>query len=176
MQVASHAQKYFKHLKSVPKAKRRETILDIISAYAEATGTTDVVLSTKNERTLPQESINAEQTITVAEGDSAGHGSQVVSSTNYESIVASIMHHCWEYDRSCWGRFFWPESYVIMSTYSTHHLALMTCSWSRRMLTKLGFVLMLQHLYYPVNNHVLLLAVDLTVIVGSVNTPLLDLH
>ncbi|KAF3633021.1 hypothetical protein FXO38_25810 [Capsicum annuum] len=73
--VASHAQKYFKHLKSVPKAKRRETILDIISAYAEATGTTDVVLSTKNERTLPQESINAEQTITVAEGHSAGHGS-----------------------------------------------------------------------------------------------------
>ncbi|PHT71899.1 hypothetical protein T459_22684 [Capsicum annuum] len=75
--VASHAQKYFKHLKSVPKAKRRETILDIISAYAEATGTTDVVLSTKNERTLPQESINAEQTITVAEGDSAGYGSLV---------------------------------------------------------------------------------------------------
>ncbi|PHT24838.1 hypothetical protein CQW23_34573 [Capsicum baccatum] len=75
--VASHTQKYFKHLKSVPKVKRRETILDINSADAEASGTSQVVLSTKNERTLPQESINAEQTITVAEGESAGHGSLV---------------------------------------------------------------------------------------------------
>ncbi|PHT24942.1 hypothetical protein CQW23_32185 [Capsicum baccatum] len=75
--VTSHAQKYFKHLKSVPNVKRRETILDIISADAEAAGTSQVVLSTKNERTLPQESINAEQTITVAEGESAGHGSLV---------------------------------------------------------------------------------------------------
>ncbi|PHT71905.1 hypothetical protein T459_22690 [Capsicum annuum] len=75
--VSCHAQKYFKHLKSVPKAKRTETILDIISADAEAAGTIQVVLSTKNERTLPQESINAEQTITVAEGESAGHGSLV---------------------------------------------------------------------------------------------------
>ncbi|PHT37734.1 hypothetical protein CQW23_21307 [Capsicum baccatum] len=74
---ASHAKKNFKHLKSVPKVKRRETILDIIRTDAETAGTTQVVLSTKNERTLPQESINAEQTITVAEGESAGHGSLV---------------------------------------------------------------------------------------------------
>ncbi|PHT37728.1 hypothetical protein CQW23_21301 [Capsicum baccatum] len=77
-QVASHAQKYFKHLEVVPKEKkRRENIVDIISADAEATGTSQAVLSTKNESTLPQESINAEHTITVVEGESAGHGSLV---------------------------------------------------------------------------------------------------
>ncbi|PHT44334.1 hypothetical protein T459_35660 [Capsicum annuum] len=77
MQVASHAQKYFKHLKAVPTDKRRESILDLISADTEATQTSQIVISTKNERTLPQESINAEQTITVTEGESAGHDSVV---------------------------------------------------------------------------------------------------
>ncbi|PHT96857.1 hypothetical protein BC332_34217 [Capsicum chinense] len=79
MQVGSHAQKYFKHLEVVPKENRRENIVDIISADAEAAGTLQVVLSTKNESTLPQERINAEHTITVAEGESEGHGSLVAS-------------------------------------------------------------------------------------------------
>ncbi|PHT97015.1 hypothetical protein BC332_34056 [Capsicum chinense] len=73
MQVSSQSQKYFKHLEVVPKEKGRESILDIISTYVEAAGTSQVVLSTKNESKLPQESINAEQTITIAEGESAGH-------------------------------------------------------------------------------------------------------
>ncbi|PHU06544.1 hypothetical protein BC332_23033 [Capsicum chinense] len=75
MQVASHAQKYFKHLKAFPKEKRREITLDIISAHAEATGTSQTVLSTKSESTLLRESINAEQTIAAAEGESAGYDS-----------------------------------------------------------------------------------------------------
>ncbi|KAF3633016.1 hypothetical protein FXO38_25805 [Capsicum annuum] len=66
MQVASHSQKYFKHLEVVPKENGRESILYIISTDVEAAGTSQVVLSTKNESKLPQESINAEQTITVA--------------------------------------------------------------------------------------------------------------
>ncbi|PHT37733.1 hypothetical protein CQW23_21306 [Capsicum baccatum] len=77
MHVASHAQKYIKHLKDITKEKRRETILDIISTHAEAAGTSQVVLSTMNERTLPQESINAKQTVAVAEGESTGHCSLV---------------------------------------------------------------------------------------------------
>ncbi|PHT71904.1 hypothetical protein T459_22689 [Capsicum annuum] len=77
MHVASHSQKYIKHLEDITKEKRRESILDIIGTDAEAAGTSQVVLSTKNERTLPQESINAEQTIAVAEAESTGHGSLV---------------------------------------------------------------------------------------------------
>ncbi|PHT97216.1 hypothetical protein BC332_33070 [Capsicum chinense] len=91
MQVASHAQKYFKHLKAVPTEKRRESILDLISADAEATQTSQIVISTKNERTLPQESINAEQTITVTEGESAGHDSvsNVVAHSRMSSYAAA---------------------------------------------------------------------------------------
>ncbi|PHT97018.1 hypothetical protein BC332_34059 [Capsicum chinense] len=77
MHVASLAQKYIKHLEDIFKEKRRESILDIIGTDAEAAGTSQVVLSTKNERTLPQESINAEQTIAVAEAESTGHGSLI---------------------------------------------------------------------------------------------------
>ncbi|PHT71901.1 hypothetical protein T459_22686 [Capsicum annuum] len=73
MQVSSHSQKYFKHLEVVPKEKGRERILEIISTDVEAAGTSQVVLSTKIESKLSQESLNAEQTITVAEGESAGH-------------------------------------------------------------------------------------------------------
>ncbi|PHT71898.1 hypothetical protein T459_22683 [Capsicum annuum] len=77
MHVASHAQKYIMHLEDITKEKRRESLLNIIIIDAEATGTSQVVLSTKNERILPQESINAEQTIAVAEGESTGHGNLV---------------------------------------------------------------------------------------------------
>ncbi|PHT26766.1 hypothetical protein CQW23_33627 [Capsicum baccatum] len=89
MQVASHAQKYFKHVKAVPKEKRRESILDIISADAEATRTSQIVISTKNENTLPHESFNAEQTITVTEGQSAGHAASYGAVNAPENMVVS---------------------------------------------------------------------------------------
>ncbi|KAF3684134.1 hypothetical protein FXO38_00432 [Capsicum annuum] len=78
-QVASHAQKYFKRLQAVPKEKRRASILNITSADAEAAGTSQAVPSTKNEIMLPRESINAEQTIAVAEGESSGHDAVFVN-------------------------------------------------------------------------------------------------
>ncbi|KAM3325217.1 hypothetical protein P3S67_000341 [Capsicum chacoense] len=78
-QVASHAQKYFKRLEAVPKEKRRASILDITNVDAEAAGTSQAVPSTKNEIMLPRESINAEQTIAVAEGESSGHDAVFVN-------------------------------------------------------------------------------------------------
>ncbi|PHT25806.1 hypothetical protein CQW23_34571 [Capsicum baccatum] len=77
MHVASNAQKYIKHLEDITKEKRRESILDIIITNSEAAETSQVVLSTKNESTLPQESTNAKQTIVVTEEKSTGHGSLV---------------------------------------------------------------------------------------------------
>ncbi|XP_049407044.1 transcription factor SRM1-like [Solanum stenotomum] len=85
MQVASHAQKFYKCLEAANKGNRRASILDITSVDAEAAGTSlvpnaedmigpafggsQVVPNTSNESMLPQESTNAEQQmITVAEG------------------------------------------------------------------------------------------------------------
>ncbi|PHT71871.1 hypothetical protein T459_22656 [Capsicum annuum] len=68
MQVASHSQKYFKHLKAVPKKNRRASILDITSADAEAAGTSQAMPSTNNESIFPRQSTNAEQIIAVAGG------------------------------------------------------------------------------------------------------------
>ncbi|KAK6779587.1 hypothetical protein RDI58_021771 [Solanum bulbocastanum] len=85
MQVASHAQKFYKRLKAANKGNRRASILDITSVDAEAAGTSQVpntedmigpacggsqvVPNTSNESMFPQESTNAEQRmITVAEG------------------------------------------------------------------------------------------------------------
>ncbi|PHT27628.1 hypothetical protein CQW23_32768 [Capsicum baccatum] len=71
MQVAIHAQKYFMHLKVIPKEKRRARILDITREDAKVVGTLQVVPSTKKKSTLPGESINADQTIAAAKGESA---------------------------------------------------------------------------------------------------------
>ncbi|KAK4730980.1 hypothetical protein R3W88_023968 [Solanum pinnatisectum] len=85
MQVASHAQKFYKRLEAANKGNRRASILDITSVDAEAAGTSQVpntedmigpacggsqvVPNTGNESMFPQESTNAEQQmITVAEG------------------------------------------------------------------------------------------------------------
>ncbi|PHU06586.1 Transcription factor MYB1R1 [Capsicum chinense] len=67
-QVASHSQKYFKHLKAVPKKNRRASILDITSADAEAAGTSQAMPSTNNESIFLRQSTNAEQIIAVAGG------------------------------------------------------------------------------------------------------------
>ncbi|PHT37736.1 hypothetical protein CQW23_21309 [Capsicum baccatum] len=63
MQVASHAQKYFIHLKVIPKEKRRESTLDITSVDGKVVGTSHAVPSTKKKSMLPGEGINADQTI-----------------------------------------------------------------------------------------------------------------
>ncbi|PHT37954.1 hypothetical protein CQW23_21527 [Capsicum baccatum] len=48
-QVAIHAQKYFRHLKAIPKMNRKASILDITSVDAEATGTSQAVPSSNSE-------------------------------------------------------------------------------------------------------------------------------
>ncbi|XP_004246920.2 transcription factor SRM1-like [Solanum lycopersicum] len=80
MQVASHAQKFFKRLEAANKGERRASILDITSADAEAAGTSQVP---KTEDMIgpacggsqvvpnmsPQESTNAEQQMTTVAED-----------------------------------------------------------------------------------------------------------
>lgn len=97
-QVASHAQKFFNRLEAVNKENRRASIHDITSVDAEAAGTSlvpntedmigsacggsQVAASTNNESMLPRESINAEQMIAVAGGESSGHSAAFVNGMN----------------------------------------------------------------------------------------------
>ncbi|WMV44757.1 hypothetical protein MTR67_038142 [Solanum verrucosum] len=105
MQVASHAQKFYKRLEAANKGNRRASILDITSVDAEAAGTSQfpntedmigpacggsqVVPNTSNESMLPQESTNAEQQmITVAEGESSGHIAAFINGIN--SLIPDV--------------------------------------------------------------------------------------
>uniref|UniRef100_A0A3Q7ISF0 I-box binding factor n=1 Tax=Solanum lycopersicum TaxID=4081 RepID=A0A3Q7ISF0_SOLLC len=100
MQVASHAQKFFKRLEAANKGERRASILDITSADAEAAGTSQVP---KTEDMIgpacggsqvvpnmsPQESTNAEQQMTtVAEGESSGHNAAFIDVIN--SLIPDV--------------------------------------------------------------------------------------
>uniref|UniRef100_A0A0V0H7L4 Putative ovule protein n=1 Tax=Solanum chacoense TaxID=4108 RepID=A0A0V0H7L4_SOLCH len=105
MQVASHAQKFYKRLEAANKGNRRASILDITSVDAEAAGTSQfpntedmigpacggsqVVPNTSNESMLPQESTNAEQQmIAVAEGESSGHNAAFINGIN--SLIPDV--------------------------------------------------------------------------------------
>ncbi|PHT46474.1 hypothetical protein CQW23_15632 [Capsicum baccatum] len=97
-QVASHAQKYFNHLKAVNKENRRMSIHDVTIVGADIAGTSQVpytegmilpacggsqaVASSSNQSLLPQESTNAEQMLAVAGGESSGHSAAFVSGMN----------------------------------------------------------------------------------------------